>query len=111
MAEGTKLIPDGLQELGFAGVTPSVYINVGVFLQPCRVFLAQNLTNELLKFSMDSINDHFVLPPGGFLLIDAGTNKGTPNTAAIPQGDGLWVTSVDTLPTSGSVYMSYWYAA
>ncbi len=108
--EGAKLLPATLQLLGFAGVTPSVYIVVALFAQPARLIVVQNLTNQLLEFSMDGINPHFVLPPCSSLTIDAGTNKGTPNTAAVPQGYGVWVTSTGTLPTTGSIYVSYFYA-
>lgn len=111
--EGAKLVPAVQQQLSFAGVITEGFIVVGSMNQPARIYFAQNLTDVTLQFSMDGTNNHFVLPSGGFLLLDAGTNKGTPNTAAIPQGDGLYVTSIDgsTLPTVGSIYFSYWYAA
>lgn len=110
MAEGTKLLPAPLTSLGYAGVTPSVLINVTAFAQPVRWVMVQNLTDQLLMFSWDGVNNHFVLPSCSNLVIDTATNKGTPNTAAIPQGYGIWVTSVSTLPTTGSIYVSYLYA-
>ncbi len=109
--EGTKLLPGELQQLGFAGVAPSVFISVGVFFQPARLILVQNLTDQLLEFSMDGLNSHFVLPACSSVTFDAGTNKGTPNTAAFPQGYGVFVTAPGTLPTTGSIYLTYFYAA
>lgn len=109
--EGTKLIAATQQSLDFSGVVPGSFLLVGVFLQPVRLLFVQNLTNVLMQFSFDAIDNHFVLPGNGFLVLDAGTNKGTANTAAIAQGQGIYVTTVGiTPPTSGGVYLSYWYA-
>jgi hypothetical protein len=110
--EGAKLVPAPLSEASFASITDEEYFLVGVCEQPARIFLAQNFTDQLLFFSMNGADNNFVLPPNGFLLVDFATNKGTPNTAALPSGDGLYVKApTTTFPTVGSVYMSYWYAS
>ena len=111
MAEGTRLLPGPLTLLGYAGVTPDVLINVTVFSQPARWVMVQNLTNQLLVYSWDGIGDHFVLPPCSDLVIDVSTNRGTPQTIAMPQEYGVWVRPFNTLPTSGTIFVSYLYAA
>lgn len=111
MAEGTKLMPAPLLQLGFGGVTPDVYINVAVFAQPCRWVMVQNLTDEELMFSWDGTTNNFVLPSCANVVVDCATNRGTPQTIAIPQGYGVWVTPTGTLPTTGNVNVSYFYAA
>jgi hypothetical protein len=110
--EGARLLPAEFFELNYIDTFADIYNLVGIFSQPARVFLAQNLTNAIILFSMDGITNNFVLPAGGFVLIDAGTNKGTPNTASIPTGFGLYAKPYDdgNPPTSGFITLSYWYA-
>ena len=108
--EGARLLPAQYQERSYEVILDDFYTIVGIFSQPARIFLAQNLTNETMMFSMDGATNNFVLPAGGFLLVDAGTNKGTPQTSSIPSGLGLYVQAYSTLPTSGFCTLSYWYA-
>ena len=111
MAEGSTIIPDEVNVLTYDGIYVGTLTLVGASTQPIRIYLVQNLTDTQIDCNMDGSNViHFILPPGGFLLLDAGTNKGTPNTASIPQGYGAWVQASSTYPTLGQVNFSYWYA-
>lgn len=109
MAEGARFLPAILQELGYAGIVSDGFILVGGFDQPVRNILIQNLTDQLLIFSWDAINAHFVLPSCSDWAIDVGTNRGTSNTASIPAGYGVYAKAYSTLPTSGSAFVSYFY--
>ncbi len=109
--EGTKLVPAELQLAEWPSITNVDYFLVGITTQPARIYKIDNLTDQLLLFSMDGATNHWALPPNGFLLIDLATNKGTPNTAALPSGYGCYVIApTSTLPTVGQVYFSYMFA-
>ena len=110
--EGTKIVAGELAAAFGPVLTDSGFTLIGLFVQPARIVLAQNLTDQTLIYSFDGSMNNFLLPPNGFLLLDVGTNKGTYNTAAMVQGNGLYVKAFPgSNPSLGYAYMSYWYAA
>lgn len=108
--ESVRLVPDGISVINGIDVGESGLTFVGILNFPARIYLVQNFTDVFLFCSQDGIQSNFMLPPGGFLLLDVGTNKGTPNTCEIPAGYGLWVDPYDAPPTKGIVVLSYWYS-
>lgn len=77
---------------------------------PLRIPLIQNLTDALLMFSFDAVNDHFPLAAGASLIIDFNTNQNQVNSGlTLGIGTALWVRTIGS-PTSGSVYFSGFYA-
>ena len=59
-----------------SGSIAAGYTGVGVRVShPVRQFFIQNLTDALLLFSFDGVNDHFPLPANGFYLSDITSNK------------------------------------
>lgn len=85
------------------------YTAVGsVFANPVRVFFVQNLTDVVLRFSLDGITNHFSLPTNGFFLIDVTTNKTKDDGLYIAEGDRLYVKE-DGTPSSGDVRLSIAY--
>lgn len=99
-----------VQSLDNASIESS-YSRVGDKIQhPLRIPLIQNLTDALLMFSFDAVNDHFPLAAGASLIIDFNTNQNQINTGlTLGIGTALWVRTIGT-PTSGSVYFSGFYA-
>jgi len=110
MAEGARLVPDLLQSLSYGGIITEGFINVAVFVQPVRLLLIQNLTDQLVVFSFDGHNSHLILPSCGNFTMDIATNRGTPQTMSLPVGYGIGAKALDVEPTTGSVYVSYFYA-
>ncbi|MDE3022117.1 MAG: hypothetical protein KGI54_09670 [Pseudomonadota bacterium] len=108
--ESVRLVPDVISVLDGIDVPLTGLTLVGTLNYPARIYLAQNFTDVFLFCSQDGNYENFILPPGGFVLLDCGTNKGTPNTAEIPAGYGLWVNPYLTAPTKGIVVLSYWYS-
>lgn len=110
--ESTKLSFGPGTFISYASIVVGSYTLVGIFIEPARVILVQNFTDVFLKFSTDDIfTDNFILPPNGFLLIDAGTNKGTPQTAAFHAATSVFATTLEmAAPTVGYVAASYLYA-
>ena len=82
------------------------YALVGKILNPSQIYFVQNLTDVVITFSQDGIHDTFQLPSNGFLLIDAGSNKGNFNSLSFPQGTVLYAKGS---PTTGQVNLTSWY--
>jgi hypothetical protein len=100
-----RLVPEDLRSVQFGALSPG-YIGIGTpFENVIRIFFIQNLTDEILMFSTDGINDKWVLAPGGFLLLDGKSNAGY-----FRLGDRFYVRHDGAAPTTGAVYLSVWYA-
>ena len=107
-----RLAAEPLRSLAFGSIS-GTYAGIGTaFVNPCRILLVQNLTDETMLFSFDGVNDHFVLPAEGFVLIDVESNKTTTGGALnIPVGTRIYAKDAGTPPTTGAVYVSTFYGA
>ena len=107
-ATAIRLKPEALRSLAFGSIG-AAYTAIGTSLDyPARVFLLQNLTDKTLMFSFDNVDDHLVLPTGGYLLIDVTANRSLSQGFYISKGQKVYVKQVG-VPTSGSVYLSVFY--
>jgi hypothetical protein len=98
-----------LRSLAFGSIGGG-YMGIGGPLNhPSRQILVQNLTDVLLVFSTDGIDDHFVLPAGGFLLSDITSNKTQQGGFYLAEGSRLYVNDVSGAPTKGGVYFTVVY--
>lgn len=97
---------DTLRSIAFGAIVGS-YMPVGsAMTHPIRQFKIDNLTDALLVFSFDGINDHFVVPSNGFFLDDITSNKSTVSGGFfLAQGDRLYVKQLG-VPSTGSVYFA-----
>lgn len=88
------------------------YMGIGTtFENPIRLIFIQNLTNALLQFSFDGINDDFPLDESAFLLLDITANKAfNANGLYIAEGSRMYVKQIE-VPTTGSVYVTAFYGA
>lgn len=104
-----RLRADVQRSLAFGSIG-AAYMGIGTaFTAPIRIIFIQNLTDALLQFSFNGVDDNFPLPAGGFLLLDVTANK--TNQASgffIAEGDRIYVKEVGT-PTTGAVYVSNFY--
>ena len=95
-----------LRSLGF-GAIGAAYMGIGVaFSRPYRMIHIQNLTNALMMFSFDGVNDHFPAPINGYLTLDITYNQNMKQGLYLQDGDRLYVKQVLIAPTMGSVYVS-----
>lgn len=100
-----------LRSIAFGSIS-GTYAGVGLPLaNPCRQFKIDNLTDALMIFSIDGVNDHFVVPSNGFFLNDVSSNTSQYGGFYIAQGDRLYVRQASSAPTSGSVYFSVFYGS
>jgi hypothetical protein len=105
-----KMLPETVRTLGFAGIG-GAYNAIGTpITNPTRIFLLQNLTDALLMFSFDGINDHFPLASTAFILLDISSNASISQVYCLTQGQRLYVKTI-AVPTAGSVYLTTFYAA
>ncbi len=102
-----RLLAEPLRSLAFGSIS-GTYAGIGTsFANPCRIMHILNTTDVVLTFSMDGVNDHFVVAPNGFILLDITTNKTqVGGSLVISQGQRIYVKGS---PTLGSVYLAVFY--
>ncbi len=107
MAFQIELRADPLRSLAFGSIS-GTYAAVGTaFTSPMRIMIAQNFTDSLMTFSFDGVNDHFVLPANGQMILDVSSDEFQQNGFLIAIGTHMMVKGTATL---GSVYISAFYA-
>lgn len=100
-----------LRSIAFGSIPAGTYVggNIGTAMENGIVqFKVDNLTNALLTFSIDGLNDHFVVPANGFWLSDISSNQISQSGLFLAKGDIFYVKQ-NGVPTSGSVYLSVVY--
>ena len=104
-----RLYPETLRTLAFGSIS-GTYMGIGSpLLNPARILYLVNVTDVLLIFSFDGVNDHFVVPSQSFLVLDVTSNMTlTGGSFAIAQGQRLYVKGA---PGSGSVYFTVFYGS
>lgn len=98
-----------LRELVFGGIS-GTYAGVGTaFSHPIRVIYIQNLTDVSMVFSLDGINDHFMLPMGGYVIFDVSSNKTVHQGFFFAEGTRVYVKQYSEAPTIGNVNVAAMY--
>jgi hypothetical protein len=81
--------------------------------KPIRMFFLQNLTDQILMFSFNGIDDHMPLASTAYILLDVSSNQSFGQGFYWAEGSRLYVKrmpgGVD--PASGSVYLTVFYGA
>jgi hypothetical protein len=109
MAATLELRAEAIRTVAFGAVGVG-YTAIGTSMQrPMRLLNVQNVTNAVLMFSFDGVIDHFSLPANSFLLLDICTNDVGESGFFISKGTLMHVKQIG-VPTSGSVYVSTFYA-
>lgn len=94
------------------GSIGAVYMSIGTAVtHPLRMYELHNLTDTTLQFSLDGIDDHFILPANSYKIIDIVSNKTSSEGWYIGKGTSFYVKQLTVAPTSGSVYLSVAYGA
>lgn len=106
-----RLLAEPLRSLAFGSIG-ATYMGVGTaFNHPIRIVQLQNLSNQVVIFSFDGVDDHVAVPSNGFLLLDVAANKSEQGgNWVVGQGDRIYVKEDTVTPTSGSVYVTSFYA-
>lgn len=108
MALGIRFKFDDQRSLAFGSIG-AAYMGVGTAItESARQIFVQNLTDALLQFSLDGVNDHFPLPPNGFMILDIAANKTQDTGFFLSEGERLYVKDIASAST-GAVYFSVMY--
>lgn len=102
-----NLYPNPLKSIDSATFTGS-YQALGTALEnSCRIVKFTNTSTVNVTVSWDGINDHEILPLGGFLLLDVSANKEKADICEIPKGTQFLVKGS---AGTGLVYLSSYFA-
>jgi hypothetical protein len=107
LSSAIRIVPDTLRTLAFGSIS-GTYAGIGTpFTYPVRIMHIYNGTDVLLTFSIDGINDYFVVPASSFILLDLTANMTAYGGAAyIGAGTRIYVKGS---PSLSAVYLSVWY--
>lgn len=100
-----------LRSIAAAAIPAGTYVggNIGTALEnPIVQFKIDNLTDADLLFSIDGINNHFIVPAGSFWLSDISSNQMTQQGLYIAKGTIFYVKQLE-VPTTKSVYVTVIY--
>jgi len=110
ISQAIKLLCEPARSLGFASIT-NTYMGIGSEIDsPVRILRIQNLTDAILWFSYDGINDHEALAANSFLLLDITANKSREQGYYLSEGTRIYVKRLD-IPTSGAVYVTVYFGS
>lgn len=105
-----KLGIEPIRELAFSGIS-GTYAAVGDSLgYPTTMVLIQNATDAALMLSFDAIDDNIYLPVNFYLMLDISANETTLDGFYICSGTTLYVKQYAGAPTTGSVFITPFYA-
>lgn len=100
-----------LRSIAFGSIS-GTYAGVGLPLaNPCRQFKIDNLTDANMIFSLDGVNDHFIVPANGFFLNDVSSNTSPFGGFYLSQGDRLYIRLESAAATLGTVYFSVFFGS
>lgn len=104
-----RMVPEILRSLAFGSIS-GTYAGIGApFQDAVRIMHIVNTTDVLLTFSIDGINDHFVVPQASYLVLDLTANATSyGGSACIAAGTRIYAKGG---PGSGSVYLTVWYGS
>jgi hypothetical protein len=106
MSKEIRFQPEPVRTVAFGGIS-GVYAGVGAEMtRPIRMMIMQNLTDVLVMFSFDGINDFIPLPTNGYAALDITTNKTVDAGFFLAEGQRLYVKDMGLPATLGAVYLS-----
>ena len=111
MNSSIRLLCEPQRTLAFGSIVAG-YTGIGSPLNyPSRMLLFQNLTDALLQFSMDGVDDNFPLPANGQFILDVSTNSLTNLQGFFAtKGQRFYVKQIE-VPTAGAVYVTSFYGS
>jgi len=105
MAYKNRVKIDAIRSAAFGAIGANYSAVGAVLADPARILILNNLTDADVYFSIDGTNNHFILPPRSFKLIDITTNKVRDDGFFLAEQGYIWVKHTGVAPTVGSVYI------
>ena len=108
MGRGIRIQAEPQRVLAFGAFVPGVFTPIGApLVHPSRILFIQNLTDQGVIISFDSVNDHLVLISGGSFSLDVAGNKTFEEGAYIAANTQLWATRSGAVdPAAGAVLVT-----
>lgn len=108
-----RIQPDVVRTLAFGGISAN-YAAVGTAMtHPIRIIQIQNLTDTILMFSLNGIDDNVPLPTTGYMILDVSANKTNESGFFLSEGQRFYVRDMTAegkaAASSGEVYITVWY--
>ena len=115
MSLSIRLMPEPVRTLAFGAIS-AVYAGIGTQVtRPIRMIFIQNLTDVILMYSFDGVDDHFPLPTTGYIIIDITANKTRDDGFFLAEGQRIYVRDMTAegkgAATTGDVYVTTFYGA
>lgn len=105
-----RVYPETARSLAF-GAIGAAYAGIGTALEnPSRMLLIQNLTDEILWFSFNGVDDHFPINSNVSMVLDVTANAAIAQGFFVAEGQRIYVKRLN-VPTTGSVYVTSFYGA
>lgn len=102
-----RLYPDIIRSIDSATFTGSYQKVSTPLTYATRIVHFINDCTVLVTISWDGVNDHAVIPAGGFLLLDVASNRETANQCVIAANTQFYVKAA---ASTGLIYISTYYA-
>lgn len=102
-----SLYPNPLRSIDSSTFTGSYQALGSTLPNASRIIKITNNSTVLITISWDGVNDHEILPPNSFLLLDVSSNKEVSSICEIPQGTQFLVKAS---AGTGLVYLSSYFA-
>ena len=111
MSLAIRLVPETVRTLGFAAIGAG-FIGIGTtMIRPIRILVLQNITDAILMFSFDGINDHLPLAANTYMILDITANKTISQGFFLAEGQRIYCRHMGVAPTTGSTYLTTFYGA
>jgi len=104
--EGTILYPEPIYRLSYTSIS-STYNLLAQIKNPCVTLVLQNLTDDIVTFSFDGVDDHIDLPANGHMILDVMANKSLARPLNGQQNQTIYVKGE---PTVGRVNITSFFA-
>jgi len=104
--------PETMRTIEGSSITNAMFTAIGgPLLHPCRQFIVQNYTDQILDFSIDGINPHFSMAATSGIIDDVTSNAALSKGLMLAQGETLYVRGRSGTTPTGSVDFSVFYAS
>jgi len=111
MSLAIRLQAEPVRTLAFGAIS-GVYAGIGTEMtRPIRMMILQNLTDVVVMFSFDGINDNIPSPSNGYIILDITANKTVDTGFFVAEGQRIYIKDIGPAATIGSVYLSVFYGA
>ena len=108
MAYGKRALFEAMRSIDSASIGAAYTLIGDLFENPVRMLYIVNNTDALLQFSIDGVDNHFVIMSYTSMILDVASNRVQQYAYFLSEANGVYVAWLD-VPTTGDVYVSVVY--